>query len=356
MVAPLPTPTPGPNQAVMLSMIHMLDVKDGWAVTTDSHVLHTSQGVFQWQDITPPVQDVSSVFGPAVFLDAQNAWIAVLVRDKVSIWRTYTGGDFWLETPLSVDGSSVTNMSFVDEQNGWLLLNTDQPGTDLTEQPVAVFRTMDGGANWYRIDSSQPVGAGIRNVPPAAGIKSGISFHTPTEGWVTEVSTSDNRNVLYHSQDAGYTWSAQSVSLLAGKAARSFPPQFFQHDSGIMPIELNVDSHPIVMCTTVDGGKTWTGSRPAAEITSTVSFINILHGWAAGNSRHPGTIYSTDDGGNTWQVAAQLGSALVSITQLQFISPMDGWAIGISKNMENQLYLTLDGGKTWNQSSSYASI
>ncbi|GLV58526.1 hypothetical protein KDH_53570 [Dictyobacter sp. S3.2.2.5] len=342
-VVVLPTPTPGPSQAVSLQTIHMIDDKTGWAVSQDGHVLHTTQGVAQWKDVTPSAGAPQPTFSNATFLDAQNAWVAGQVNDKISIWRTYTGGDLWLETPLPVSGQGIVNIDFIDPMNGWLLLKSGS--NKLTDEPVNVFSTTDGGNNWYQLDSPNQSNSSRLSTLPATIEKTGISFGTTTQGWVTGYSAEQNTPILYTSADAGYTWTPQTLKLPGKSAIRTFPPVFFGQNDGILPAQIMDNSHAIVIYTTQDGGKTWSGNPASPSITSTVSFTDASHGWSAGSDGS--TIYSTSDGGKNWNRDAPLGKGVNKIVTLQFISTSNGWVIGSAKDGSVQLYQSTDGGKSW---------
>lgn len=341
----LPTPTPGASQPVSLQTIHMIDDKNGWAITSEGHILHTMQGVAQWKDITPTAGDPQPTFSTATFLDAQNAWVAGQVNDKISIWRTYTGGDFWLESPLAVSGQGVININFIDPLNGWLLLknNASKPN----DEPVAILSTTDGGNNWYQIDNVSQSSSVHLSALPASNEKTGISFKSTTQGWVTGYTAEQNTPIFYASTDGGYTWTVQALALPGKSSIRTFPPVFFSQNDGILPAQLVDNSHAVVIYNTHDGGKTWNNNPAASSITTTVSFINANQGWAAGSNNNGGNIYSTTDGGKNWNRSTQLGGDVVKIESLQFVSTSNGWAIGTTRDGTIQLYQSADGGKSW---------
>ncbi|GHO88780.1 WD40/YVTN/BNR-like repeat-containing protein [Dictyobacter formicarum] len=341
----LPTPTPGVSQPVSLQAIHMIDDKNGWAVTPDGHVLHTTQGVAQWKDITPTAGAPQPTFSTATFLDAQNAWIAGQVNDKISIWRTYTGGDLWLESPLAISGQGVININFIDPLHGWLLLKNGASKPD--SEPVAILSTTDGGNNWYQIDNASQSSSANLSALPANNEKTGISFKSTTQGWVTGYTAEQNTPIFYASTDAGYTWTVQPLTLPGKSAIRTFPPVFFGQNDGILPAQLVDNSHAVVIYNTHDGGKTWKSNPVASDITTTVSFINANQGWAVGSNNNGGNIYNTNDGGKSWHRGTQLGGDVVTIESLQFVSAGNGWAIGTTKAGTIQLYQSTDGGKSW---------
>ena len=92
---------------------------------------------------------------------------------------------------------------------------------------------------------------------------------------------------------------------------------------------------------TTDGGSSWTSQVSDSQVDLLdVSFIDDLHGWAAGGS--PGTIVATTDGGSTW--ATQKDNVIDPLRVIHFVSNQLGWAVG-----PKMLVRTVDGGTTWTE-------
>ena len=79
---------------------------------------------------------------------------------------------------------------------------------------------------------------------------------------------------------------------------------------------------------------------PAA--LSTVDFKDMQHGWLTDGT----TLYATSDGGQHWRKMAP-GSNFKRVTQLDFVSSTEGWAIGGQGKGAPFLLKTMDGGQTW---------
>ena len=62
-------------------------------------------------------------------------------------------------------------------------------------------------------------------------------------------------------------------------------------------------------------------------------------------------LYRTSDGGVHWVASTSLPATRISgISQLDFISPTNGWAWGASSGSgDTMLFTTTDGGQTWTQ-------
>ena len=91
-----------------------------------------------------------------------------------------------------------------------------------------------------------------------------------------------------------------------------------------------------------DDGRTFRQARrvPADSTLTTVTFVDALHGWAAG---HWGVILHTDDGGEHWRLQRTDTATDQPIFSLAFRDARHGWAVGLW----SLLLETGDGGHTW---------
>lgn len=135
--------------------------------------------------------------------------------------------------------------------------------------------------------------------------------------------------VIYHSSDAGATWTLQKSGVETLLVEGSFLNAKVGWVVGISGTVLH----------TTDGGKTWT--RQNAETDKhlfSVSFINEKKGWAVGSE---GAIIATQDGGKTW--AAQGEPADRAYNSVLFVDENNGLIVGETGTMLR----TADGGATW---------
>jgi photosystem II stability/assembly factor-like uncharacterized protein len=96
----------------------------------------------------------------------------------------------------------------------------------------------------------------------------------------------------------------------------------------------------------------WTVVKHGVEIDKSlraVHFVNSTTGWAAGDS---GAVYVTTDGGKVWKPQSSGSDADMSF--IYFIDLNRGWMLGKSgaktgdeNEGENTLFITADGGLTW---------
>jgi photosystem II stability/assembly factor-like uncharacterized protein len=108
-----------------------------------------------------------------------------------------------------------------------------------------------------------------------------------------------------------------------------------------------------VIWSTTDGGTTW--QQQQSNVTcrlSAVYFIDDRRGWAVGGECRPlsnstrGVVLCTADGGETWSAVPHL--ILPSLVGVKFFDPIHGIAFGQSAAAEpSGVFTTHDGGKTW---------
>lgn len=212
-----------------------------------------------------------------------------------------------------------------------------------------ILHTSDGGANWQVISATSPT-----NNPPTAlpfgGDKSGISFASPTTGWVTGFSPTPNFIWLYVTHDGGASWQHQNIPLpgnIGDVQIMALTPVFSNATTGILPVVFTGTTTQTIIYATQDGGASWhsTTAVPINATAQLVDFVDAAHGWMANNTDNSAgthsTVYRTSDGGQHWTpYTVTLGADLEMLT---FASPTRGWAIDATQS----LYQTTDGGQTW---------
>jgi photosystem II stability/assembly factor-like uncharacterized protein len=88
----------------------------------------------------------------------------------------------------------------------------------------------------------------------------------------------------------------------------------------------------------------WNQNYQASSTLNSIYFIDVQHGWAAGN----GIILRTIDGGESWQTTS-IGTE-VELRAVQFVNTNHGWAVGTKKIGEmysGVVYRTINGGLNW---------
>ena len=248
------------------------------------------------------------------FLNQNKGWA---VGSKGVFLTTVDGGKTWqLKTRPTED--ALRDVYFADDQNGWLVCETNVYELKAKDEPLAyLMNTSDGGSTWKRV-----------NIPDAdvnTRLVRAVFTHGG-RGWVF-----GEGGALFATRDAGETWVRLRIPtrhLLLGGT-------FIDEDRGWL-----VGAGATILETS-DGGETWHLSRltdaEGVRFTAT-SFVDNRLGWAVGSG---GKILRTVNGGRTW--AAQTSGVAVDLLDVKFLSALEGWAVG----NEGTVIHTSDGGLQW---------
>jgi hypothetical protein len=113
---------------------------------------------------------------------------------------------------------------------------------------------------------------------------------------------------------------------------------------------------------TTDGGETWAeiagsdhpGSTLPGGVKSGIAFSSEKRGWITTNAPWQGKIglYSSGDGGSTWQeqpmvVPAKFAEAQLYVYPPLFVTANEGVLVTMPESNSSLIYVTDDGGQTW---------
>lgn len=353
--APTPTPVPPVGVYHPISALWMSNATTGWASTTTQRILRTTNGGQSWQDVTPLYPTGFSIQLPPTFtsLNGSLAWIAVSGKQLADgtyptlVFRTSDGGQTWQQATLPTSTLGVSQVQFVNAEDGWVLSSVG--GGAAGSQAVDLFRSTDGGQTWSMV-------ARAPGALPLAGMKSGMGWASATTGWITG-SIATNTVYLYRTQDGGVSWHLQPLPLGPFPVPIPQPPLFFSATDGLLPVIISTAQSPgFAIYSTHDGGITWNGPTPPFStngIARAPFFLTMQQGWVVGAGGS--SLYKTSDGGQHWTMMTP-GANFQNISRLDFVSAQEGWAINSPVSGAPVLLKTTDGGLTWAQVSSPPSV
>jgi photosystem II stability/assembly factor-like uncharacterized protein len=209
---------------------------------------------------------------------------------------------------------------------------------------VALFRTADGGASWEIL-----VDPHTSTDLQACG-KTGMAFRTDQTGWVTfDCGGRYDIPFLDRTADGGSTWGTLELPPpeadpdLYGQGAACWPhsPTLFEPGVGVLALECarwdgDTRSTEAYLYSTSDGGVSWeTGPYPGGKLT----LIDRDTGWALGRQ-----IHRTTDGGRSWTLVKEVNWD----GQFSFLNGELGWAVARAEE-KIALVKTTDGCRTWDE-------
>jgi photosystem II stability/assembly factor-like uncharacterized protein len=191
------------------------------------------------------------------------------------------------------------------------------------------LKTGDSGNNWSSVSASQ-----------IGGFEQ-VDFIDLQEGWAV-----NSKAQVWHTLNGGLDWSRLATLDYANEpfVGPIHKVRFVDAVHGWI-----VD--PFSVWRTDDGGKHWEKVIPWAasddikEVVYSCYFINSEIGWLGGDH---GAVYSTNDGGRSWQ-GRRIAPKEMLFDTIQFFDEKAGL---VSTKPINIIYLTDDGGKTWHGNSS----
>jgi photosystem II stability/assembly factor-like uncharacterized protein len=226
----------------------------------------------------------------------------------------------------------------------------------LGHEGVEVLRTTDGGATWQTVTITSNTTPSRPGSLPFSGVKSGISFISPTTGWITGMMEG-----LYQTHDGGFTWYRQSLPL-PDTLPRATPVYFadtgplltFAGGEGIFPVDLGLSDGRVIpeLYHTSDGGQTWQAARTLPVWPDAIIPMDVQGGWVARVQQHKLLLYFTFFVGNgTGKIySPALPPSVTRISEPSFDLVGDGWIIGETNERQSTLLLqTTNSGQTWRE-------
>ncbi|MBN1148178.1 MAG: hypothetical protein JXA78_13045 [Anaerolineales bacterium] len=318
---------------------------NGWY--SDHALLKTTDGGQSWGQIYPglfPLRDIQ-------FFDDQEGIGIGLVNENGAVLKTVDGGLSWQVIaslgPQILGGAS--SLSFADREHGWILaydkLDCNPPPYTSDCIKTWLYRTSDGGSSWQRFRELKSLGGGggslsfvdarsgyyrthegqlyvtqdggqtFDRCPNAPDGLRDIQFANTRTGWGI------SGRAIYVTTNGCDTWRQAPIGFALWQPILINPIHYLSYLPGGVAWTLGVDyslgnsltkRYPYfwVVFNTQDNGRTWTGIIPGRVTVSDMRFSDPLNGWMRGGE-HPlargGCLYGVDhlyithDGGLTWQ-------------------------------------------------------
>lgn len=328
------------TESAALHDVSFVDANHGWAVGDHGAIWHTTDGGQRW--VLQKSHTQVNLHG-VWFVDRDYGWAVggatqpYLWTSQAVVLRTTDGGQTWREQLALIP--ALRGVKFFDKLNGvaW--------GRGSGAYPLGVFCSDDGGRNWRPLAvgpladwwggdfASQELGVLVGPQSQLCRLVAGDVMPVKSarlsgqrmvaaqladdgSGWLVGHSAAIQRT-----RDSGKSWT--NVQLLPPEIATNIS---WRSITTVADQVWIAGSPGSVILHSADQGASWQGQ--ATGITQPVSkiyFIDQNHGWAVGAL---GTILSSSDGGQTWQVQRQSGKRVAVLTVVEKETQLPFGALG----------------------------
>ncbi|MDF2513394.1 MAG: hypothetical protein K0S04_3260 [Herbinix sp.] len=220
-------------------------------------------GCSQKQEDTNENPEVTNVPTPAVTTQPT----VTAVPDNTSA-QSAEGAELTGSTPLGVtiyQGAAEENSLeyiYITSTQGW---KAERNAEGMFKESITLYKTVDGGANWDKLTSTEDENASI----PLES-KSGIIFTDSNDGWITTQIPQDGYIGLFRTKDGGVAWEQQELTIPEEYSISQFntyPPVFFTAKDGLLLSYAFDDEPKQLVYVTHDGGDTWTQTAEKNDST-----------------------------------------------------------------------------------------
>lgn len=227
----------------------------------------------------------------------------------------------------------------------------DYPGNPKFEDRYGVvIKTVDGGSNWQEMPLTQP---GTKMT-----VLNSLYFIDETTGWAAGIDAASQPAVV-KTTDGGVSWSHFKLGVKQTPTSVYFSDANTGWIVGVTDIPGDEsETGPSDIFSTTDGGVTWQPQMRIPVSLTDLTFVDEKTGWASGNR---GAIYKTTDRGRTWTAQRSMfepaapvdaGEAFI-VGGIHFVDTLNGWAsVRRAEEIGGSVIRTIDGGKNWTISAS----
>ncbi|MEX0721464.1 MAG: T9SS type A sorting domain-containing protein [Balneolaceae bacterium] len=313
--------------------MHFSDVNTGW-IAGDGRLIKTEDNGENWDEV---YNEYSQYFWSFHFINSQKGWAA---SAKI-IQHSSDGGETW-EVQYSDDNAYIESVFFSDENTGWAV---GEYYEEEYYETGLLLVTKDGGETWSRHD------LGLDNY--SYSYLYDVVFSDVDHGWIVGGydDYDDYGDLILYTSDGGETWQRDESD--------------YDADFVYFRDELNgwILGDETIQKTS-NGGNTWNLQFDKNDYGFLdISMNDQDNGWVVGyyenddddNYSTSPVILGTSNGGELWEEIEleELDYDYVELYGVDFVDESTGYAVGYYQNENGEeggvIFSTNDGGETWDR-------
>lgn len=332
--------------------VFFLNEQVGFICGQSNKLIKTIDGGENWTNINMDAAGYNVSFNDIWFT---NELTGYLLAENGQLYKSSDGGESWTLN-FNSGQEFMTHVYFVDENVGYMIGSWNY---------TVIFKTMDAGATWTADNSNY-----------SRGSLSGISMNkSGTKGCITGNgagfgSTSQPGQILYRTDDSGYSWQNQSMLIgdddfrevkffnnLIGYIIDDYGSVVKTHDGGYTWQQMNnhtdgtflechyISVDTIFMVTTTEvrctfnGGLSW-NTVPGFPGWANYCFLDYNHIFYGKDDR----IFRSDNAGQTWTQVYK-DNEFFWFSKISYYNNNTIIALGL-----DAIATSKDGGSTWSKS------
>ncbi|HET7386759.1 MAG TPA: sialidase family protein [Nocardioidaceae bacterium] len=360
-VAPSPSPTTGSgsgegSEDFGPTAVSFITAAHGWALSPggchgcgDLDV--TTDAGQRWSPVARSLQmpgDTPGLIAGRVglyFTDDENGYLFATMHCQTRcVLTTHDGGHSWRPTPLPAIGQLVSSDDTADgRSNSTLYALTSR----YEARKPALYRKAPGSMRWSRVD-----------LPTASGgLFLGAQGDTVAVLVTTQFRHQPRSGRLWVSIDRGDHWSPRPVPCTSVEGSAALMSIALGHPSAMLLDCFNGKQSSQAQWTqhhlygSSDGGRTWVRLADPAQTGDPTLLADNGNGHAflAVMSGGRNLLATTLDAGRHWHKSITNAEGFFGWSGLRFLSPSTAFVLGPTHYAPEQLYRTVDGGRTWDR-------
>ena len=280
-----------------LTDVFFVDMKIGWVVGDNNTLLSTTSGGLNWPQAPVSLQEGN--FRGVHLINSNEGWISGDLNGKNengNIYLSTSGGSY--PEPQRLMSYPINTVFSIEEDYVWAAGDSGQ-----------LIYSVDAGKNWIKTETFLDI-----DITDIFFLYNDLGF------------ASGNKGKIIKSLDGGKTWQNE----------------FEYPESDLMAIHyVNAENgwacgtgNTILKYYYIEDSASWISSEIENELAgmtwNDIYFLNENKGWIVGEG---GTVYRSDDGGQTW--IRESTGLFDDLTAIHMVHENKGWIVG-----ENGLILT----------------